>query len=304
VDEPSSLLDGQMLDSIGEASPITSYTATQAVDVPEAQDPAESLDMSGSSGAAEAEQLTVVSQPEQQDGAVSGPFEIPGPNEAAQNELATMAPPTEEGPLVVSPSSSAPAVPDSSVIASSSSSDTSVAAPPTESAAPDEEQPADHAHSPDVPVPIGAEECTTSSTSIIERSLIQGGSGDPRAQGADDLQDDSATQLEVHFDGPASSDTSTLISGSTTSTCGEPNHRVPLKAESKSGVRTPSANRLSISYAAGTKRLVINAEIVEKLKIYRSDGQVEIQLRVEKDDVNELHGIIVGPLHSQSPSAD
>ena len=303
MDEPSSLLDGQMLDSIGEASPITSYTATQAVDVPEAQDLAESLDMSGSSGAAVAEQLTVVSQPEQQDGAVSGPFEIPGPNDAAQNELATMAPPTEEGPLVVSPSSSAPAVPDSSVIASSSSSDTSVAAPPTESAAPDEEQPADHAHSPDVPVPIAAEECTTSSTSIMERSPIQGDSGDPRAQGADDLQDDSATQLEVQFDGP-SSDTSTLISGSTTSTCGEPNHRVPFKTEPKSDVRTPSANRLSISYAAGTKRLVINAEIVEKLKIYRSDGQVEIQLRVEKDDVNELHGIIVGPLHSQPPSAD
>jgi 20S proteasome subunit alpha 6 len=295
-------MDGQTLDSVGEASPVASYTATQAVDVPEAQDSTELLDMSGSSGAAVSEQLTLASHSEQQDSAVSGPFEIPSPNEAAQNGLATSAPPTEEGPLGVSPSSTAPAVPDSSVIPSSSSSDTSVAAPPTESAAPDEEQPADHAHSPDAPVPIATEESTTSSASIIERSLIQGDPGDPRGQGADDLQDDSATQPEVHFDGPATSDTSTLISGSTASTYGEPSRRELLKVEPQPSVRIPSANRLSISYAAGTKRLVINAEIVENLKIHRSDGQVEIQLRVEKDDVNGLNGIIVGLLTSQPPS--
>ncbi len=295
-------MDGRTLDNVREASTLTSDTATEAVDVPEAQDPAESLDLSGSSAEAVAEQLTVAPHPEQLNGgALSGPFDIPGPN-VVQNELASSAPPTEEGPFVVSPSSSAPAVPDSSVIASSSSSETSVAAPPTESAAPDEEQPADHAHSPDVPVSTAPEESTTSSASIIERSLVQGDAGDPRAQGADDLQDDSATQPEVHFDGPASSDTSTLISGSTACTYGEPNRRASLKIEPQPGIRTPSANRLSISYAAGTKRLVINAEIVEKLKIHRTDGRVEILLRVEKDDVNELHGIIVGFLTSHSPS--
>jgi 20S proteasome subunit alpha 6 len=301
MDEPSSLMDGQALDNVREASPLTSYTATRAVDVPEAQDQAESLDMSGSPGVAVAEQLAVAPHPEQLDGALSGSFETPGPIES-QNDLATSVPPAEEGPLVVSPSSSAPAIPDSSVIASSSSSDTSVAAPPTESAAPDEEQPADHTHSPDLPAPNAPDESTTSSASIIERLLVQGESGDPRAQGADDLQDDSATQPEVHFDGPASSDTSTLISGSTASAYGEPNRRLPLKAEPQPGIRTPSANRLSISYAAGTKRLVINAEIVEKLKIHRSDGRVEIRLRVEKDDVNGLNGIIVGPFISQSRS--
>jgi hypothetical protein len=41
------------------------------------------------------------------------PVEVPGPIDA-QNELAASAPPSEEG--VISPSSSAPAVPDSSVI--------------------------------------------------------------------------------------------------------------------------------------------------------------------------------------------
>ena len=300
MDEPSSLMDGQTLDNVREASPLTSYTATRAVDVPEAQDQAESLDMSGSPGVAAAEQLAVAPHPEQLDGALSGSFETPGPIES-QNDLATSVPPAEEGPLVVSPSSSAPAIPDSSVIASSSSSDTSVAAPPTESAAPDEEQPADHTHSPDLPAPNAPDESTTSSASIIERLLVQGESGDPRAQGADDLQDDSATQPEVHFDGPACSDTSTLISGSTASAYGEPNRRLPLRAEPQPGIRTPSANSLSISYVAGTKRLVINAEIVEKLKIHRSDGQGEVLLRVETDDANELNGIIAGPFISQSP---
>ena len=106
----------------------------------------------------------------------------------------------------------------------------------------------------------------------------------------------------MHFDGPAFSDTSTLFSGSTASAYGEPNRRLPLRAEPQPGIRTPSANSLSISYVAGTKRLVINAEIVEKLKIHRSDGRVEIRLRVEKDDVNGLNGIIVGPFISQSRS--
>ena len=74
----------------------------------------------GSPGVAVAEQLAVAPHPEQLDGALSDPFETPDPIES-QDDLATSVPPAEEGPLVVSPSSSAPANPDSSVIASSSS---------------------------------------------------------------------------------------------------------------------------------------------------------------------------------------
>ena len=40
---------------------------------------------------------------------------------------------------------------------------------------------------------------------------IQHDSGDPRVTGAEDLQDDPATQPEVYFNGPTSSDTSTLV---------------------------------------------------------------------------------------------
>ncbi len=293
-------MDGQTLDSVREASPVTSVATTQAVDVPDAQDSGSLLDTSGGSDVAVAEQLAVSPHPEQVDDALSGTFEISGPI-VGQNELTASAPPSEEGLFVVSPSSSAPLMPDSSVIASSSSSDTSVAAPPTESAVPDEEQPADHTHSPDVPVPNATEESTTYSASAIEFSPTQRDCGDPRATGADDLQDESATQPEVQFIGPTSSDTSTLVSTSTASVYDEPNRPSPAKAEAQSSTRTPSANRLSISYAAGTKRLVINAEIVEKLKIHRSEGRVEITLRVEKDEVNELNGIIVGSLISRSP---
>jgi 20S proteasome subunit alpha 6 len=295
ADETRSLVDGQTLDNVHEASLATSLATTQAADVPETQDPASSLDTSSGSDMTVAEHLAVAPHPEQVDGASSGPFEISGPIDA-RNELAVSAPPSEEGAFVISPSSSAPAVPDSSVLASSSSSDTSVAAPRTESVAPDEEPPADHTHSPDVPAPSAPEESTASSASLIERSLTQDDPsfGDPRVAGADDLQYDPATQPELH-DGPASSDTSTLISGSTTSTYGEPN-RLPMKSELQPGVPAPSANRLSISYAAGTKRLVINAEIVEQLKILRSNGRVEITLRVEKVDANELNGIIVSSL--------
>ena len=293
-------MDGQTLGSVRGASPVTSFATTQAVDVPEAQDSGSSLDTSGGSDVAVAEQLAVSPHPEQVDDALSGAFEIPGPI-MGQNELIASAPPSEEGPFVVSPSSSAPAMPDSSVIASSSSSDTSVAAPPTESAAPDEELPADHTHSPDVPVPNAPEGSTTSSASVIEYTPSQHDRGDPRATSVDDLQDESATQPEVQVIGPTSSDTSTLVSTSTTSIYDEANRLSPTKAEFQSSIRTPSANRLSISYAAGTKRLVINAEIVEKLKIHRSDGRVDITLRVEKDQVDELNGIIVGSLTSQPP---
>lgn len=287
-------MDGQALDDAHEASPATSLGTTQAADVADAQDPTASLDTGSGSDMTVVGHQAVAPHPEQVDGALSGP--VPGPVDA-NDELAASAPPSEEGAFVVSPSSSAPAVPISSVLASSSSSDTSVAAPPTESVAPDEEPPADHAHSPDVPAPTAPDENTASSASLIERSLTQIDSsvGQTRVAGVDDLlQFDPTTQSELHFDGPASSDTSTLISGSTTSTLSEPN-RLPMKTESQPVVRTPSANRLSISYAAGTKRLVINAEIVEQLKILRGDGRVEITMRIEKADANELNGILVGP---------
>lgn len=60
----------------------------------------------------------------------------------------------------------------------------------------------------------------------------------------------------------------------------------------KSDSKVPSANRLSISYAAGTRRMVIDANIVEKLLVRRSDGRVEVQLSVARSETS-IKGIMV-----------
>ena len=58
---------------------------------------------------------------------------------------------------------------------------------------------------------VTLEECTVSWLLSARLMTIQHNSGDPRVTGAEDLQDDPATQPEVYFNGPMSSDTSTLV---------------------------------------------------------------------------------------------
>lgn len=60
-------------------------------------------------------------------------------------------------------------------------------------------------------------------------------------------------------------------------------------------LKAPSANRLSISYASGTRRMVIDAEVVEKLKVFRSEARIEIHMKVAKDD-DRFSGILVSSL--------
>ncbi|KAI0334823.1 hypothetical protein GY45DRAFT_1294514 [Cubamyces sp. BRFM 1775] len=57
------------------------------------------------------------------------------------------------------------------------------------------------------------------------------------------------------------------------------------------GEKVPSANRLSISYAGATKRLVVDAEVVSSLKIFRADGRIEVTLLLEHDERGGLRGI-------------
>jgi hypothetical protein len=54
-------MDGQMLDSACETSPVTLFTTTQAVNIPEAQDLGSLLDTSSGSDVAVAEQLAASS---------------------------------------------------------------------------------------------------------------------------------------------------------------------------------------------------------------------------------------------------
>lgn len=56
--------------------------------------------------------------------------------------------------------------------------------------------------------------------------------------------------------------------------------------------RVPSANRLSISYASGQRRLVVDAEVVDELKIFRKEGRIEITVSIVLDG-EEMRGILV-----------
>ncbi len=64
------------------------------------------------------------------------------------------------------------------------------------------------------------------------------------------------------------------------------------KVDDKTG-KTPSANRLSISYARSNRRLVIDAEVVDTLKLFRQEGRIEVLIKVQKQDDGTLKGILV-----------
>ena len=102
---------------------------------------------------------------------------------------------------------------------------------------------------------------------------------------------------------PASPTYNTLLSTSSGSTHGgEPSSQnitmssppSPIKVDGRAA-KTPSTNCLSISYAAGSRRLVIDAGVVEKLRVFRSEGRIEATVNIEKDGENGLIGILVRP---------
>ncbi|KAL1946641.1 hypothetical protein VTO73DRAFT_14745 [Trametes versicolor] len=57
------------------------------------------------------------------------------------------------------------------------------------------------------------------------------------------------------------------------------------------GDKVPSASRLSVSYAGATKRLVVDAEVVPKLKVFRAEGRIEVTLQLQEDERGGLKGI-------------
>lgn len=116
----------------------------------------------------------------------------------------------------------------------------------------------------------------------------------------DEMEPETESVEQEHLPEPPASPTSnTLLSTSSGSTYGgEPGSQntsvsaSPMKVDGKP-TKTPSANRLSISYAAGTRRLVIDASIVQSLKVFRSEGRIEAIVNIEKDGEGELKGILV-----------
>ncbi|OBZ71914.1 hypothetical protein A0H81_08263 [Grifola frondosa] len=109
-----------------------------------------------------------------------------------------------------------------------------------------------------------------------------------------------ATQLADEFitdvfdDGETSPTATTLVTGSLTGSTAfssDPSG-APAKTDAKSG-KTPSANRLSVSYAAGTRRMVVDAEVVDKLRVFRAEGRIEVSMNISSDDHGGFKGILI-----------
>lgn len=109
-----------------------------------------------------------------------------------------------------------------------------------------------------------------------------------------------ATQLleppsELHDpEHPPSSETSSVTMNASPAITTAPPSEEPVQIvkPEANGVHVPSANRLSISYAAGTRRMVIDAAVVEKLKVFRSEARIEVYMTISEDS-GHLKGILV-----------
>lgn len=99
---------------------------------------------------------------------------------------------------------------------------------------------------------------------------------------------------------PASPTSNTLLSTSSSSTYGDSTHLATTITPKNA--RVPSANRLSISYAAGTKRLVIDAEVVQYLRVYRAEGRIEVCINLEKEGGDEIIGVLIEGLSEAAKS--
>lgn len=66
----------------------------------------------------------------------------------------------------------------------------------------------------------------------------------------------------------------------------------PVKPEAK-GPKVPAANRLSISYEGGNRRIVFDAEVVETITLYRREARAEVRMNLVSDGETGFKGILV-----------
>jgi hypothetical protein len=64
--------------------------------------------------------------------------------------------------------------------------------------------------------------------------------------------------------------------------------------------KTLSANRLAISYASASRRILIDAKIVDGLRVFRKERRIEMDFNVERGGEGEIQGIIVSILRHLS----
>jgi 20S proteasome subunit alpha 6 len=66
----------------------------------------------------------------------------------------------------------------------------------------------------------------------------------------------------------------------------------PVKPEGK-GPKVPAANRLSISYEGGNRRIVFDAEVVDTITLFRREARAEVRINLVSDGETGLKGILV-----------
>ncbi|KAL5487876.1 PRE5_1 [Sanghuangporus weigelae] len=94
---------------------------------------------------------------------------------------------------------------------------------------------------------------------------------------------------------PASPTSNTAFSGSSTSTSTTANPDLPSKPVANNP-RVASPNRVSIAYAAGSRRLIIDSDVVERMIIFRAEGRIDIDITVERAE-GGFKGILIETLN-------
>ncbi|KAJ7283497.1 hypothetical protein C8J57DRAFT_1432583 [Mycena rebaudengoi] len=75
----------------------------------------------------------------------------------------------------------------------------------------------------------------------------------------------------------------------------------PVKPQPK-GPKVPAANRLSISYEGGNRRLIFDAEVVDSIVLFRREARVEVQVNLIQDGEAGLKGILMETLSEVTKS--
>ncbi|KAJ6539048.1 hypothetical protein B0H19DRAFT_1176884, partial [Mycena capillaripes] len=75
----------------------------------------------------------------------------------------------------------------------------------------------------------------------------------------------------------------------------------PVKPESK-GPKVPAANRLSISYEGGNRRIVFDAEVVDTITLFRREARAEVRMNLVSDGETGFKGILMETLSEVTKS--
>ncbi|KAF7331881.1 Proteasome endopeptidase complex [Mycena kentingensis (nom. inval.)] len=121
--------------------------------------------------------------------------------------------------------------------------------------------------------------------------------GEPTVVISQDTHDeDPSHELEAtQIDEPPPSQTVS----STSTTNGDPAQLPKLEVKS---TQVPAANRLSISYEGGNRRLVFDAEIVEGMTLYRKEGRAEVRMNLAGNGETGFKGVYMETLSEVTKS--